>query len=257
MIMAVKIGSARGDEKGHATGGAAGDQKQKTTPDYSGEVSMQDWYNHKKGWIVLRCKDPDKADLIARDMEYACDNPLIGYDQNERSTLYEVAKKVGFDCSKVKTKCETDCSALVRVCVNYAGIKAGNFNTENEVDLLMKTGMFEKLTASKYTTSSSYLKRGDILVTASKGHTVVVLTNGSKVEAPADSFDKSIAGKYQIITDLYLRSAPVTGEKLAVMKKGNYVLNYGYYTEVNGVKWLYAQYGSKIGFCSSRYLRKV
>lgn len=255
--MAVKIGSARGDENARATGGSAGDQKQKTTPDYSGEVSFQDWYKHKKGWVVLRCKDPDKADLIAKDMEYACDNPMIGYDQNQRDTLYSAAKKVDFDCSKVKTKCETDCSALVRVCVNYAGIKVGDFCTDDEAEVLMKTGMFEKLTASKYTTSSSYLKRGDILVTAVKGHTVVVLNNGSKVEAPAESYDKNIVGKYQITTDLYLRSAPVNGDKLAVMKKGNYVLNYGYYTEVNGVKWLYAQYGSKIGFCSSRYLKKV
>ena len=255
--MAVKIGSARGDEHGHATGGSAGDQKQKSTPDYSGEVSMQDWYKHSKGWVVLRCKDAAKADLIAQDMEYACNNPLIGYDQDDRDTLYSVAKKVGFDCSRVKTKCECDCSALVRVCVNYAGIKVGDFYTGDEAEVLIKTGMFEKLTASKYTTSSSYLRKGDILVTATKGHTVVVLTNGSKVEAPAESYDKNIAGKYQITTDLYLRTAPVTGHEITVMKKDNYVLNYGYYTEVNGVKWLYAQYGSKIGFCSSRYLKKV
>lgn len=255
--MAVKIGSARGDEHSSAKGGSAGDQKQKTTPDYSGEVSMQDWYKHSKGWVVLRCKDPDKADLIAQDMEYACNNPNIGYDQGQRDTLYAAAKKVGFDCSKVKTKCETDCSALVRVCVNYAGITVGDFSTDDEVKVLMKTGMFEELTASKYTTSSSYLQRGDILDTKTKGHTVVVLSNGSKVEAPAESFDKSIAGKYQIKTDLYLRTAPVTGEEIAVMKKDKYVNNYGYYTEVNGVKWLYVQYGSKIGFCSSKYLKKV
>lgn len=31
------IGSARIDEHGKATGGKAGDQKQKTTPDYKGE----------------------------------------------------------------------------------------------------------------------------------------------------------------------------------------------------------------------------
>lgn len=255
--MAVKIGSARGDEHNSAKGGSAGDQKQKTTPDYKGEVSMQDWYKHSKGWVVLRCKDPAKADLIAQDMEYACNNPNIGYDQDDRDTLYAAAKKVDFNCSKVKTKCECDCSALVRVCVNYADIKVGDFYTGDEAEVLIKTGMFEKLTASKYTTSSSYLKRGDILVTATKGHTVVVLDNGSKVEAPAESYDKSIAGKYQITTDLYLRTAPVTGHEITVMKQGNYVLNYGYYTTVNGVKWLYAQYGSKIGFCSSRYLKKV
>jgi peptidoglycan hydrolase-like protein with peptidoglycan-binding domain len=32
-----------------------------------------------------------------------------------------------------------------------------------------------------YTQSSNYLRRGDILVTARRGHTVVVLSNGAKV----------------------------------------------------------------------------
>ena len=35
------IGSAKIDEHGKATGGKAGDQKQKTSPDYKGEVAMQ------------------------------------------------------------------------------------------------------------------------------------------------------------------------------------------------------------------------
>ena len=44
----------------------------------------------------------------------------------------------------------------------------------------MNTGAFVELKGSKYTDSSAYLKAGDILVTRSPGHTVVVLTNGSK-----------------------------------------------------------------------------
>ena len=39
--MAVYFGSARIDERGRAAGGAAGDQKQKAKPDYSGEVSQE------------------------------------------------------------------------------------------------------------------------------------------------------------------------------------------------------------------------
>ena len=41
--MAVLIGSARSDERGKATGGKAGDQKN------GKEVSTQDWYRHKLG----------------------------------------------------------------------------------------------------------------------------------------------------------------------------------------------------------------
>lgn len=114
--MAVIIGSARIDEHGNATGGQAGDQTGK-------EVSTQNWYKHSKGWRVLRCRDPVRAEKIASAMRAACDNPFIGYDQNQRLTLYEAAEKVGFDPGKVKTPCETDCSALVRVCLSYGVLR--------------------------------------------------------------------------------------------------------------------------------------
>ena len=38
--------------------------------------------------------------------------------------------------------------------------------------------------------------------------------------------------------------------------KGAEVQNYGYYTMVSGVKWLYISYGGKTGFSSKEYLRK-
>lgn len=174
--MAVKIGSARIDENGKTHGGKAGDQTGK-------EVSTQAWYKHKKGWRVLRCTDADKAEKIALAMQAACDNANIGYDQYQRDTLYNAAKGVDFDPARVKTTCETDCSALVRVCCAYAGITIGNFRTTNEARLLLASGAFTELTGSKYTDQSSYLRRGDVLVTKTQGHTVVVLSNGSKVEA--------------------------------------------------------------------------
>ena len=174
--MAVKIGSARIDERGRASGGAAGDQT-------GGEVSTQNWYLHNKGWRVLRPYDPAAAEKIASCMEAACANRHIGYDQGQRGTLYSAAKPYGFDVGKVTTNVETDCSALVRVCCAYAGISVGDFSTSNEASMLLKTGYFVEKTSTKYTRQSAYLKRGDILVTASKGHTVVVLTSGEKADA--------------------------------------------------------------------------
>lgn len=181
--MSVLIGSARGDEYGHASGGKAGDQKQTGTPDYKGEVSRQEWYPHSKGWVLIRFNDPDVRAKIARDMEYACDNPLIGYDQGENESLRKVSEPYGYDCSKVKKPCETDCARLVRVCLLYAGIECHAFYTGDEVAVLRKTGKCMISKAKKYTESSDYLVRGDILVTASKGHTVVVLSNGKKSDA--------------------------------------------------------------------------
>lgn len=175
--MAVKVGSARIDENGKAHGGKAGDQTGK-------EVGTQNWYNHSKGWRVFRPIDPAKAAKIAKAMQMACDNGNIGYDQYQRNTLYTYAAKVGFNISKVTAKCETDCSALVRVCCEYAGIPGlpSGFRTGNMPSNLIKTGAFVELKGSKYTGRSDYLGAGDILVTKTSGHTVVVLTNGPKYE---------------------------------------------------------------------------
>lgn len=171
--MSVKIGSARIDENGRAKGGKAGDQTGK-------EVSTQSWYKHAKGWRVFRAKDPAVAERIAQDMQWACDNRHIGYDQGQRLTLYDVSKPLGFNCHLVKTNCETDCSALVRVCCAYAGVTLPNFRTPTEPAALLDSGAFVELKGSKYTDSDKYLRRGDILVTRTQGHTVVVLSNGSK-----------------------------------------------------------------------------
>ena len=184
--MAVMIGSARIDENGNTHGGRAGDQNGR-------EVSAQAWYKHRKGWRVLRCKSADKAEKIARAMQAACDNANIGYDQYQRDTLYNAAKPLGFDPARVDTPCETDCSALVRVCCAYAGIPVDNFRTTNEAGVLLRSGAFTELKESRYTDQSAYLRRGDILVTRTQGHTVVVLSNGSKAEAaPAEEAPRTL-----------------------------------------------------------------
>ena len=169
----VRIGSARIDENGKAVGGKAGDQTGK-------EVSVQSWYAHKKGWIILRAKNDTTREKIAQCMEAACSNNHIGYDQNQRTSLYLVAQKIGFNVARVTVDCETDCSELVHVCLAYAGIVTPTFNTSTERAVLERTGKFQTITKAAYTQSSEYLMRGDILVTAQKGHTAVVLDNGPK-----------------------------------------------------------------------------
>ena len=168
--MAVLIGSAR-SSYGNTT---PGDQ-------HSGlEVSTQNWYLHSKGWYVLRAKDAAARERIAVAMERACANNNIGYSQPTRNTLYNDVKPYGFDPAKTTKKVNTDCSALVRVCVNFAGIVVGDFITSNEASVLMATGAFKKFTDDAHCKSSDYLLRGDLLVTRTKGHTVAVLSNGAK-----------------------------------------------------------------------------
>lgn len=178
--MASKIGHASISEKGTITG-AAGDQTGK-------EVCTRKWYKHSKGWVTLRCKVDGMAEHIAKAMEKACANDDIGYDQYENQTLWNNVSGSGFDPAKTTKKVETDCARLVRVCAQYAaeqlglGITIPDFYTATEASVLVKTGLFEKLTDSKYNTQDKYLKRGDIQVTKTKGHTWVILENGANAQ---------------------------------------------------------------------------
>ncbi|MBQ8508038.1 MAG: peptidoglycan-binding protein [Clostridia bacterium] len=177
--MTVKIGHASSSETGKISGGAAGDQSGR-------EVYTRNWYKHSKGWVTLRFKDPLLAEYAAKGMEMACANDDIGYDQSQNQTLWNDVKNNNFDPSKTTKKVETDCARLVRLCVQYAVRKAGlnitipDFYTATLVSVLMSTGLFEKLTESKYNTQDAYLERGMIQCTKTKGHTWIILSNGSK-----------------------------------------------------------------------------
>lgn len=171
--MSIIVGSARIDERSKLSGGKAGDQKQKSSTDCVGEVSMQNFYVHKKGWYVLRPKDAKIANEIAQKMITACNNKNLGYDQSNRLGVitYGVATTTPTEC---------DCSALVRACVQEAtGMKIADFTTANELAVLKSTGLFE--TERKYTNGMT-LYTGDILITCVKGHTAIV-TNGTSREA--------------------------------------------------------------------------
>ena len=244
----VKIGSARMDENGNSTGGKAGDQTGK-------EISKQDYYVHSKGWRVLRCVDEEKANKIAYAMNFACGCKLIGYDQSQRKTLYNAIKNYNFDIEKLDKKVETDCSDLVRVCVAYAYGKdlipeKTNLYTGNMVSLFLKTEMFIELTGTKYTKSSNYLKKGDILVTKTKGHTVVVLTDGIK-SIPVDT-----SGDYVKATgNVNIRVLPnVQAKIINVLRKGELAK---YENEISADGWYKVSYEGDTGWVTNKYSELV
>lgn len=169
-ISKVLIGSARQDENGRYAGGAAGDQTGK-------EVSTQKFYKHSKGWYVLRAKSAEVAAKLASAMQAACDNRNIGYDQGQRLDIINQLRKYG-SIGGITVKTEADCSSLVRACCIEAGFDPGNFTTSDEVAALAGTGYFEPKAS---VASAAQLREGDILVTKTKGHTVIVVYTGSSM----------------------------------------------------------------------------
>lgn len=177
----VKVGSARIDENGNISGGRAGDQTKR-------EVATEPYYSHPKGWYMLRAKDTVVAKKIGQAMREGCSNDNIGYSQSDRYGVITNLKVYG-RIAKIAVKTNADCSSLVRACCIQAGIQVGDFNTASEVAVLERTGAFNKAVA---VTPSTKLQVGDILVTRSKGHTVIVTESDSK---PEDKPKPQIGGK--------------------------------------------------------------
>ena len=170
--MSVMIGNARISERG-TVNGAKGDQTGK-------EVMIQTWASGGRWSYVIRPKSATVAKKLADAMIAACKNNNIGYSQADRLSLYKLASKNGWNLAKVG-KCNCDCSSLVAVCCNAAGVKIpSTIYTGNELNFLKSTGKFDIFTGVSYTQSSAHLKAGDILLRS--GHTAIV-TEGAKPAA--------------------------------------------------------------------------
>lgn len=181
-----KIGHASISEK-NSVNGEAGDSTGK-------EVCTVASYNISRiqPYIVLRPKDNILAENSAKACEAGCLNNNIGYSQNSRNTLYNRAKELNSDLTKVDlseiaTKCNTDCSAFMAVCALIGGANftyGSNGPTTSTMKAKFKqSGDYEVLTSAEYTSKSDSLKRGDILVREGH-HTIMVLENGT--ETPVD-----------------------------------------------------------------------
>lgn len=92
--------------------------------------------------------------------------------------------------------------------------------------------------------------------------TPVVGDTPEKKVAYAESKDTSLKGVYLIMVQngLNLRYQPgilSPDNVIKVLPDGAVVRNYGYFTEVDGVKWLYVAYNGQTGFIHSGHVRRV
>ena len=181
------------DEHGHAKNGKAGDQTGR-------EVKTGSWYDFGQN-VIIRFKNRDKAKKAAKICKAICNNKHVGYDQNQRTTLFDAMKKVDWDPSKLTKNVETDCSAMMAVCANAVGIKVSkNWYTGNMVECAKDhPNEFKILRDKKYLNSPNYLKTGDMILNTRK-HVIMALENGSAAGKKEDKITQVardvIKGKY-------------------------------------------------------------
>lgn len=253
--MGVKISNCGHDENGRYAGGKAGDQT-------GTEYQIIDWYN--RPWLcILRFEDPKVASLIAEQATQAAKNNMIGYDQgtagnsNDRYTFWEQLVANGYDPSKIKKPCETDCSQSTASIVKSVGyrmnlpkLKAVSiYLTTYDMRQALKNAGAKVLTDSKYLTSGDYVKAGDILLNDNH-HVAIAVTSGAKASASSTSGtaasdvekkQNTVAYVARFTKDCKCYSvAGKTQAKLFPIIKKNAVVDVMKYTEtVNGKKWYF------------------
>lgn len=123
---------------------------------------------------VLRAKDKEKRELIAQGMEKAVACKKLSYSntKEKNADAWDKASKVGFDCSKLKSKGTINCVNLVSIACNYAGIK-----TPRKSSARTMASKWTSKGLKRYKFTGKSLQRGDILVdcTEPKVHTAVYL----------------------------------------------------------------------------------
>jgi len=247
----IRVAQAGSDEKYQYRFGQAGDQR-KGTPDangcFTGELNVQPWYN--KPWdYVLRCKDSEKADIIAQAAQMICKNKNVGYDQNQDETLWDAFERLGWNLLAIPSLplCETDCCRLADVSIRLAGITSipnlKHKYTGNIREALVNSGLFYCFSEDSYTQHDTNLRRGDLLL--QEGHHLAIVLDNS---------EQGVGIPYRVTNCIacYLRSAANTGGKiLATLHPGDVVSLHGW--TPNG--WGIVDYNGKSGYVSGKFLK--
>ena len=166
----IRIGHASISEK-NTINGAKGDSTEK-------EVGVRTWYSKPWDFVAVH-PDENVREKHAKAVEEACANNAIGYGQSDRNGLNDEAKKVKYALSKIKVKCNCDCSSLQNVCAVASGAVSSyvGWRTATMKTYLQKAGYM--ILSGDYANKSEYAVRGAIYVKAGK-HTVCALDNGAK-----------------------------------------------------------------------------
>lgn len=181
------------DENGRYSGGKPGDQT-------GTEWYLRTWYDFSPNVVLIH--PDDKVNNLVADMAVSgAKNDAIGYAQDTRTGFYKQLSLVKWIVSKIKVKCNSDCSAGVAAIVHGAGVRLGDKKLAavskdcytGNLRAALKAAGYKEYTASKYLTGDAYLPKGAVILNERR-HVTIQTSNGAKAGGkPASSSTASFA----------------------------------------------------------------
>lgn len=155
-------------ENGRATGGKPGDQTEK-------EVKVGNYYNFDQDKCI-RFKEVTYGRKAAAYAKGLTKNESIGYNQNQRATLFQLAAECDWNYERLVNelkykKVNCDCSSFVSVVINLAfGKRLIPCCTTSTIwNWCEKTGKFKRLDIKK---AEAEFHKGDMPIKAGK-HVII------------------------------------------------------------------------------------
>lgn len=177
------------NELGQLVGGQPGDQTGKET-----RIEAYPSYYRADSYpwdYILHCTDDE---LRLEAVRLACAgaaNDMLGYDSGDlKNTFWEEVQAADYDPALVRNPCSANCATSVLTFYRCAAIRLG-IEEAMEIDctenvwmmeeVLMETGLFEKITDEERLHSPDRNMAGDIY-TAESRHTIMQVSDGKDVE---------------------------------------------------------------------------
>lgn len=156
------------DEHGKTSGGTAGNQTGR-------ELKVGELYDFGQTH-VLRINDAGARTKAAKYALILAENVHIGYDQKNRTSLYNLAKSVGWDLDSLLKKLaskdvECDCSSFAATIINmgFGSTVVPCFTTATIAESVSKNSEF---TVLAYDKAKKAFKKGDCVYKAGK-HVII------------------------------------------------------------------------------------
>ena len=177
------------NELGQLVGGQPGDQTGKET-----RIEAYPSYYRADSYpwdYILHCTNDE---LRLEAVRLACAgaaNDMLGYDSGDlKNTFWEEVQAADYDPALVRNPCSANCATSVLTFYRCAAIRLG-IGEAMEIDctenvwmmeeVLMETGLFEKITDEERLHSPDRNMAGDIY-TAESRHTIMQVSDGKDVE---------------------------------------------------------------------------